>query len=523
MKKKFKFIQENQKMSTQFAWLTTVLIAVICLLMAISVLSFFSYMVTDIDQRYKNTDYKVLSKTFDRINEIYSREHNFKILDKELEESLKSAYIAYVTIKDRKTGKILYSVDGRRRYNIDLETQYYAPIYITPAYSVEIGTYERKIFPLEDYAQDFTGKLSMLTASCIFFGLLMSYFMFNIINKPLSKLAEITEKYKNGNFKVHLEKSNYEEINALVDTYNSMGESLNELYTSLEMKVEERTVELERAYKELQSTQAMMVHSEKMRSLGELVAGITHEINNPVNFIYGNLVHLKNYSEDLINLIEDISSSADNENKELTEKINNLKKQYDYEWLKEDLPSLIKSCQEGTERTKNIVMDLKNFSRMGEKITSSVDLEKEIDTTLNILHNKLKNRITVHKDYPEDMPKIDAFGGQLNQVFMNILDNATYAIKDKGNIKIIMRYDEKYVTIIFEDDGCGMSRETKEKIFDPFYTTKPVGEGTGLGMSISYKVIKNHGGEIKVESEENKGTTFTIKLPINNNDIIQGA
>lgn len=168
-------------------------------------------------------------------------------------------------------------------------------------------------------------------------------------------------------------------------------------------------------------------------------------------------------------------------------------------------------------------MNLKDFSRMGENITSSVDLANEIDVTLNILHNKLKNRITIHKDYEPNMPKIDAFGGQLNQVFMNIFDNAAYAIKGKGNIKISMQHDEKYVTIKIEDDGCGMDKETLDRLFDPFFTTKPVGQGTGLGMSITYKIIKNHNGEIIAESEKDKGTIFTIKLPIINSEIAKGV
>ena len=184
--------------------------------------------------------------------------------------------------------------------------------------------------------------------------------------------------------------------------------------------------------------------------------------------------------------------------------------------MKEDLPSLIKSCQEGTERTKNIIADLKNFSRMEEMVLNSVDLEKEIDTTLNILHSKLKNRIEIHKEYEENLPRIDAYGGQLNQVFMNILDNAAFAIEKEGNIYIRIHQDEekKNVIIEFEDDGSGMDEQTAQKIFDPFFTTKAPGQGTGLGMSISYKVIQRHNGEISVTSKEGQGTKFTIKLPI---------
>ena len=521
MEFKGSIIKENQKMSTQFAWITTVLIAIVSLLIAISVLSFFNEIMIDLDNKSKEREIYIASNIYDSIIAKYNPE-NSESLDSTLFPPLKNSLIAYVLIRDRASGKILYSIDGKRKFHVSEQNyQDYAPQYISPRYNVTIGFYERAT--LKNYINDFLLKLSILLVSCIFFGLLMAYFMFKIVNKPMEELTKAAEKYKMGNFTKKKKKTNYEEINTLIDTYNSMGESLNELYTSLEMKVEERTVELEKAYKELQDAQTMMVHSEKMKSLGELVAGITHEINNPVNFIYGNLVHLKTYTQDLVNLINALVELNKNSDEETIKKIESLKAQFDYEFIQDDLPSLIKSCQEGAERTKNIIMDLKNFSRMGENITSTIDLRTEIDITLNILHNKLKNRINIIKDYQDNMPKIDALGGQLNQVFMNILDNAAYAIKDNGNIKIIMRYDEKYVTIIIEDDGCGMDEKTLNKIFDPFYTTKPVGEGTGLGMSISYKIIKNHNGEIKAESEEGKGTKFTIKLPIENKEITKGV
>ena len=286
----------------------------------------------------------------------------------------------------------------------------------------------------------------------------------------------------------------------------------------MEQQVKERTSELEAAYTELKSTQAMMVHSEKMKSLGELVAGITHEINNPVNFIYGNLIHLNNYSKDLIEIIDKFGEFEGDLTPEHKQKIEALKENIDYEFLKSDLPDLIRSCQEGTERTKNIILDLKNFSRLEEAVINSVDLPKEIDTTLNILHNKFKNKITVHKEYAENLPNIEGYGGQLNQVFMNILDNAAFAIKEKGDVWIRLKNEGDHIQLEFEDNGCGMEEKVAHKVFDPFFTTKPVGQGTGLGMAISYKVIKNHKGNITISSQEGKGTKFTITLPIKMTD-----
>ena len=519
-KKENFFLQEHQKMSTRFAWLTTVLIAIVGLLISISVLSFFNEIIYDINLQGKHEDFIIATRLFDNIKKNFN-ENNISETQKILINPLEEGAIAYVNIVNKDTNKSILELSGKNKYTYNSNFRINPPQFVFDKYIVTIGFYDKSF--TRDYVGDFITKISILTISCIFFGLLIAYFMFKIVNKPLEELIKATEDYKKGNFSTHIKKTHYQEINMLIDTYNSMGESLKELYSSLEMKVEKRTVELEKAYKELQETQTMMVHSEKMRSLGELVAGITHEINNPVNFIYGNLIHLKTYSENMIAFIEALLPMIDVTNEEVKNKIEELKHEYDFNFIRDDLPDLIKSCQDGAERTKAIIMNLKDFSRMGANVTSSVDLANEIDITLNILHNKIKNRITIHKDYEPDMPKIDAFGGQLNQVFMNIFDNAAYAIKEEGNIKISMQHDEKYVTIKIEDDGCGMDKETVDRLFDPFFTTKPVGQGTGLGMSITYKIIKNHNGEIYVESEKGKGTIFTIKLPIVNNVITKGV
>lgn len=359
----------------------------------------------------------------------------------------------------------------------------------------------------------FKNNLQYLVIDFLVFGLISSYYMTKLIINPLLELVSGTKELAKGNFKHRLKKSKYSEINTLTETYNKMAENLQSLYQNLENKVKERTKELENANIELKNTQSMMVHSEKMRSLGQLVAGITHEINNPINFIHGNLVHLKNYSFALFELITLYESFEPDLTEEEQKELKTLKNKIELDFIKEDLPMLVKSCQEGTERTKNIVLDLKNFSRLDEMVINNIDLKKEIDTTLNILHNKLKNKIEVIKEYEDDIPTVEGFGGQLNQVFMNILDNACYAIKQTGKIIIRLRKSDNSVIIEIEDSGCGMAQENVEKIFDPFYTTKPVGEGTGLGMSISYKVVQNHGGKIFVESKEGNGTKFIISLP----------
>lgn len=360
----------------------------------------------------------------------------------------------------------------------------------------------------------FKDNLQNLVLDFLIFGLIASYFITKMVTRPLEQLINGTKELSKGNLNHRIKKTKYSEINELVDTYNQMAENLQSLYENLEQKVRERTQELEVANAEIKNAQAMIVHSEKMRSLGQLVAGITHEINNPINFIYGNMTHLNNYSNALIKLIEMYQSFETDLNEKERAELGKLKEEIELDFIKEDLPMLIKSCKEGTERTKNIILDLKNFSRLEEMVVNSIDLKKEIDTTLNILYNKIKGKIEIVKEYEENLPLIEGYGGQLNQVFMNILDNACYAIKEKGTIYIRLKKEEKNVIIEFEDTGSGMSEEQMEKIFEPFYTTKPVGEGTGLGMSISYKVISNHNGTITVDSEIGKGTIFKIKLPI---------
>ena len=378
---------------------------------------------------------------------------------------------------------------------------------------------------LNDYAGKDTNYFDSIVKSetkfisiMLLIALIVIFIFARSISKPLVEMEKTVSKIADGDLSGRLEYTKYDEINQLVQSYNEMANALQRLYSTLEKQVQDRTQELKSAYAELQSTQAMMVHSEKMKSLGELVAGIMHEINNPINFIYGNMTHLHNYSSDLINLIEEYTKFNASLKPEEKADIEKLKEEMDYEFLKSDLPDLIKSCKEGADRAKNIIQDLKSFSRMEEASITDVDLGRELDTVLNILHNKIKNKAEVHKEYDEkSVPAIEAFGGQLNQVFMNILDNAIGAIEDHGDIWIRMNKDKtgKNVVIEIEDNGKGMDADTVDKVFNPFFTTKPVGQGTGLGMSITYKIIKSHQGDIRVESKPNVGSKFIVTLPIN--------
>ncbi|MBW4469769.1 MAG: PAS domain S-box protein [Stenomitos rutilans HA7619-LM2] len=293
-----------------------------------------------------------------------------------------------------------------------------------------------------------------------------------------------------------------------------------ELYTQSRSKAQE----LEQALRELQATQTQMVQSEKMSSLGQLVAGVAHEINNPVNFIYGNLNHATVYTQDLLHLIRlyqqhypaplhEIQTAAD---------------AIDLDFLLEDLPKLLASMKMGADRIQKIVLALRNFSRMDEAEVKQVDIHEGIDSTLMILQSRLKGKaghtdIEVIKRYGP-LPQIECYPGQLNQVFMNILSNAIDAVEEsvtgdrQPSIRIqTEQADRQSIAIKISDNGCGMTQVQQQRLFDPFFTTKPVGKGTGLGLSISYQiVVEKHGGTLTCFSAQGEGTEFCIEIPMQN-------
>jgi signal transduction histidine kinase/YesN/AraC family two-component response regulator len=268
------------------------------------------------------------------------------------------------------------------------------------------------------------------------------------------------------------------------------------------------------AFQKLKSAQGKLVESEKMASLGVLTAGVAHEINNPVNFISGGIESVNENFGDLKKILKLIESPESGKSpEELWESIRSASKKLDLKGSIDEMDMLIQTIRNGALRTSEIVKGLRNFTRLDEVEMKKASLVEGIENTLAILNNKLKNRIEVIKKY-EEIPDILCYPGQLNQVFMNILGNASDAIVDEGNIHIAVFSKDKQVVITIKDSGTGMPEEVMEHIFEPFYTTKEVGDGTGLGLSISYGIIEKHNGKIEVESEPGKGTTFIISLPI---------
>ncbi|WP_414513995.1 ATP-binding protein [Nostoc sp. PCC 9305] len=303
-------------------------------------------------------------------------------------------------------------------------------------------------------------------------------------------------------------------------------EALQKANNELERKVAERTSELRKALLDLQQTQAQLVHSEKMSSLGQMVAGVAHEINNPISFIAGNLEYANRYINDLLDLIAVYHEQYPQLNPTIAAKI----KTIDLEYLCDDLPKLMASMTVGSERITEIVLGLRNFSRLDEAKMKSVDIHEGIDNTLMILNHQLTlpnnlPDIQIVKEYGK-LPKAKCYANQLNQVFMNILNNAIYALKENlkhwqstnqtPTIQIkTSLIDKEMLLISIKDNGFGMNSEVQEHIFDPFFTTKPVGKGTGLGLSISYQiVVEKHQGKLSCISALGQGTEFQIEIPI---------
>lgn len=277
---------------------------------------------------------------------------------------------------------------------------------------------------------------------------------------------------------------------------------------------EARARDVEQALENLQRTQAQLIQAEKMSGLGQMVAGIAHEINNPVNFINGNLTYTDKYVQDLITLVELYQQRFPQASPE----INDFMEEMDLEFVLSDLPRLVASMQMGSSRIRDIVLSLRNFSRLDEAEQKDVDLHEGIDSTLLILNHKLKQGIEVVREYGS-LPKILCYPAQLNQLFMNIISNAADALLegDIASKRIVIRTsvdDLKHVCIHIQDNGPGIPAEIKEKIFNPFFTTKPTGKGTGLGLSISQQIIAKHHGTIEVASKLGQGTEFAIKIPI---------
>ncbi len=369
--------------------------------------------------------------------------------------------------------------------------------------------------------------------------IVIGYFTSVWITQPILRMKLSSQAIASGKLDQKFATSNIQELNILAQSFNYMAEQLSESFTALaaskaelEDRVEERTAELKTALTQLQRTQAQVIQGEKMSSLGQLVAGVAHEINNPVNFIHGNITHLNEYTKDLLRMIylyQERHPEDDAEIQALAEEI-------DLEFLTEDMQKMLSSMKMGTDRIRSIVLSLRNFSRIDEAEFKAVNIHEGIESTLLILQHRLKEKpehpaIEVIRDYG-DLPPIECYPGKLNQVFMNILVNAidaldevnskrTYEENQQNPSQITIRTyisNAQWVEIAIADNGPGIPEQVKNRIFDPFFTTKAVGKGTGMGMAISYQIItEKHNGKLECFSTFGQGTEMKIQIPIQQN------
>lgn len=323
-------------------------------------------------------------------------------------------------------------------------------------------------------------------------GFIAGYYMAQKSMQGVNKVSNVLNTFAEGDFSVRVNVSNYgTEIENLGNHFNQMADRVH-------------------------SAQAQMIRSEKMASLGQLVAGIAHEINNPMNFIKNGVSPIKEYLFGSLAVVKKIQDELDRLPDDVREEFLSIMEEYDLEFAAEDSPHLLKSFEDGSERISGIVRDLQEYARIDDSFDGEVNLIDTIETSLNLLGSPFEDKIRVEKQFTS-LPAVEGSQGKINQVFMNLLTNAMDAIEHKGTIWLAITAEGDNAVVTIRDDGPGIPKDVQLKIFDPFFTTKPVGSGTGLGLSIAQTIIEQHKGSILVESEEGKGSMFTVSIPFKRN------
>lgn len=296
---------------------------------------------------------------------------------------------------------------------------------------------------------------------------------------------------------------------------NAVNVQLKQARDQLELRVEERTRELASALDQMKIAQSQLLQSEKMAAIGQLAAGVAHEINNPIGFVNSNLGSLKTYVTQLLQVItayEGLEGAVAPQDPR-RQRVERARAQADLDCLRKDVTALLDESLTGMGRVKNIVQDLKDFSHVDQTGWQDADLNAALESTLNVIANELRYKARVHTEFA-DLPRLRCIPAQLNQVFLNLLINAAQAIEGRGNIAVRTGFSADEVWVEIEDDGQGMSESVRQRIFEPFYTTKPIGKGTGLGLSMAFDIVeKRHGGRIEVKSTPDVGSTFRVSLP----------
>ena len=326
------------------------------------------------------------------------------------------------------------------------------------------------------------------------------------LSRPIRYLAQRSSEIRTNPSGPQMEReaSNVEEITQLHENFSAMALQLASLYNDLDGKVRQRTLELEQANDELNEAYQQMAQQDKMASIGQLAAGVAHEINNPMSFIISNIETMRDSWNRLSAYLQAHDGRPHGDQSALRE-------QLDIDYLLKDGPQLFQDTLEGTARVKGIVGELRSFARTSDSVEAA-DLNKLVESVLKITSSEMKNRIELELELGP-VPMLRCNPGQISQVLLNLLVNALQAIPDKGTIRIQTRQEAEWVLFAVTDTGIGMPKSVKTRIFEPFFTTKKIGQGTGLGLSVSYAIVKQHGGKIDVQSEEGHGSTFTVRLP----------
>ncbi|HUT56002.1 MAG TPA: ATP-binding protein [bacterium] len=373
-----------------------------------------------------------------------------------------------------------------------------------PLVMIALLSYQRASFMVSQPPEAVLGSLLLLNLFMVMVGvalaILLSIYVAKSVSRPLERLRAAIERVGAGELEVRVPVRANDEIGRVTEGFNDMVSSLaeknasiHELAQGLELKVRERTRELTEALAEKERTQAQLVQSEKMASLGQLVAGIAHEINNPVGYIYANTDHLERY----LGKVREAFARGD---------------QAAFEEAREKMERLLASTSEGAKRTKEIVAGLRTFSRKDPSHKQRIDMKESVETALMLLAHELKRGIVVKRAYGAE-PLVRANPGELAQVFMNIIMNSIQAMGDTGTIIIETGRDGDVSSVTIQDTGPGIPPGNLSRLFEPFFTTKEVGKGTGLGLAIAYGIVKAHGGEIRVTSGPGKGAAFEVRLP----------